>query len=134
MSMSISELETMTRPPKHSGMIPLRQVHEQRFPHEYPYSRLEDPRTTVMGPVRLPRGWTCHIHHADGRCDCQPPIIVSPGHLETAEASGLYVLGALHKLPVVGKLTQTDLDYLAWSCSKMCAHWARRALGQENLL
>jgi hypothetical protein len=53
---------------------------------------------------------------------------------ETAIASGRYVIGALHKIPVPGSLTQEDLDFLAWSCSKIAAHWGRLALGMEHLL
>lgn len=121
MGLSIDEMEAMHAPPKHSGMIPLREARE--------VNNLQDLRP--LWPVSH---WKCTIHHFDGQCACTPPLIHRPHMLETAEASGRYVLGALHKTPVPGQLTKEDLDFLAWSCSKMAAHWGRLALGQEYLI
>lgn len=123
MGLSIDEMEAMHAPPKHSGLIPLREVREVK---------VQD--LTPSQPLRPASNWKCAIRHFDGKCTCSPPLIHRPHMVETAEASGRYVLGALHKTPVAGQLTKEDLDFLAWSCSKMAAHWGRLALGQEYLL
>lgn len=142
MGLSIDELEALQRPHPRSGMIPLRGVQEHRFPGEsYPGAHDAHPqhtgKMTVMGPVRPPgwqTDWKCGINHFDLTCTCTPPRISRPAHAETATASGRYVIGALHKVPVLGQLSQEDLDFLAWSCAKMAAHWGRLALGQEELV
>jgi len=159
--LSIEDMEALHRPAKNTGMIPLRQANlhevvEHRYDGElYPgydtsYSATNVGKMVVMGPLpsrgqelpqsglplRLPSwaDWKCGIRHFDSRCTCTPPLIHCPEKAETAVASGRYVLGALHKVPVPGTLSQEDLDFLAWSCTKIAAHWGRLALGQENLL
>lgn len=112
-----------------------------------------DSRVTVMGPVRPPTGaaqspadtysrwralppgkvFTCHIRHT-GVCSCQPPVIVRPDMEETCNSSIMYLLSVLKKTPQPGRLSQVDLDFLAWSVSKMAAHWGRLALGQQDLV
>lgn len=146
MGLSIEDMEALHKPGKHTGMIPLRGVQEHRFDGElYPgHNTMCDPNASkmvVMGPVKPPSpiklptwaDWRCNIRHFDSRCTCTPPLVHRPEMAESAVASGRYVIGALHKVPVPGTLSQIDLDFLAWSCSKIAAHWGRLALGQENL-
>jgi hypothetical protein len=53
---------------------------------------------------------------------------------ETCNSSIMYLLSVLKKTPQPGRLSQVDLDFLAWSVSKMAAHWGRLALGQQDLV
>lgn len=103
---------------------------------------LEEAKMTVMGPTRaqiigvLPKEVTCYIRHADGiACMCTAPQIVNPGMMEACTGAAHYVLSVIKTdaKPRSG-LTRVDLDFLAWSTAKMCAHWGRRALGQEELI
>lgn len=110
-----------------------------------------DPRTTVMGPTRLrpqspadtysrwkalPAGkeFKCQIRHT-GTCTCQPPVIVRPDMEETCNSSIMYMLSVLKKDPLPDRgLQRSDLDFLAWSVSKIAGHWGRLALGQQDLI
>lgn len=76
----------------------------------------------------------CYIRHAE-LCTCSAPNVLNKGMLEACEGAAFYTLSILKSdtKPRSG-LTRDDLDFLAWSTSKMAAHWARRALGQQDLL
>lgn len=124
------------RPPQShdllTGEAVNRNLHEIRGEQRYP--AITPREMVIMGPVPQKSAvFKCYIRHSDGRCTCEPPEIVSASMLETCNSSTMYLLGVLNKKPEIGKLKQEDLDFLAWSVSKMSAHWGRLALGQEGL-
>lgn len=86
--------------------------------------------------LKLPKEVHCYIRHTAGKaCDCTAPQIVNEGMLQATESAALYMLSAMktEAKPRSG-LTRDDLDFLAMTTAKMAAHWARRALGQQDLL
>lgn len=102
----------------------------------YFFSAKKCPNGCTDSVPVLPKEVPCHIRHApDKACDCTAPQIVNEGMLQATESAALYMLSAMKMdaKPRSG-LTREDLDFLAVSTARMAAHWARRALGQQDLI
>jgi hypothetical protein len=138
---SLSELEAERAPTQRrlAGFLPI----PERFVGEHP-SELTDPRIQVIGSMHQDVRQTlvpspkvsiykCYIHHSAISCNCGAIEIKRPDMLEVAGTSIMYTLAALKNEPK-GSLKRPDLDFLAYSVGKIAAHWARLALGQEDLL
>jgi hypothetical protein len=122
--MTLEEMEILHPPP-----APQRQIIGFLGPAHETYFGPAHGTIVAMGP-KLPREVPCHIIHPLGRlCNCTAPQIVNEGMLEACKSAVIHTLNALRKdgVPRHGLSTE-DLDYLAWACAKMAAHWGRRAL------